>query len=150
MDLAGNPNGKVKRVINVHELAELLTLVNEMKKTASEATAMHDFNRAVTSNIQIEILLSGVRSIRKEENQLIEDVINDASTNLIDAALKNWEWSRAKKACNKVFFFKLLYIFFSYFQTRVCISRIKKYTHILIYYNCFYRFWHVAVASKFI
>lgn len=95
--------GGIKRVVNVHELADILTLTNEMKAKAIESFNSHDFGKAITCNIQICNVLQDIRSIRVDENSMIEEMVFDATRNLTIASLKNWEWSRAKSSCDKVF-----------------------------------------------
>jgi hypothetical protein len=73
-----------------------------MKSSAKEAMSMHDFGRAITSFIQIDNVLNNVRTIRKDENDFIESELLEAALHLTEMSLKNWEWTRARRACDKV------------------------------------------------
>jgi hypothetical protein len=94
--------GKVKRIVDVHELADLLTLANTTKMAGNASFSEHDFGMAVTRYVQVENFLKDVRAVRPEENLLIDDLVHMATRNLSIAALKNWEWGRARRACDKV------------------------------------------------
>lgn len=73
-----------------------------MKDTGNESFKIHDFNKAVTSYVQVRQLLKDVKAVRETENQMINDVLLMADRNLTIAALKNWEWGRATRACDMV------------------------------------------------
>jgi hypothetical protein len=104
----------------------------QMKSSAKEAVSMHDFGRAITSFIQIDNVLNNVRTIRKDENDFIESELLEAALNLTEMSLKNWEWTRARRACDKVLR-KLFYV-------RLVLTVTKKYTYLLSMYLFLFSF----------
>jgi hypothetical protein len=103
-----------------------------MKSSAKEAMSMHDFGRAITSFIQIDNVLNNVRTIRKDENDFIESELLEAALHLTEMSLKNWEWTRARRACDKVLR-KLFYM-------RRVLTVTKKYTYLLSMYSFLFSF----------
>lgn len=95
-------NGVPRRVVDVRELAEILTLANEIKSTGNESFKEHDYAQAVTRYVQVSNVLKDIRAVRPEEEAMIDEVRLKATRNLSLAALKNWEWSRARRACDTV------------------------------------------------
>lgn len=73
-----------------------------MKSTGNESFKDHDFAMAVTRYIQVGNVLKDIRAVRDEENDIIDELMFKATRNLTLAALKNWEWARAKRACDVV------------------------------------------------
>ncbi len=73
-----------------------------MKTTGNESFKEHDFGMAVTRYIQVGNVLKDIRAVRDEENEIIDELMFKATRNLTLAALKNWEWARAKRACDTV------------------------------------------------
>jgi hypothetical protein len=96
----------VKRVVNSAELADLLKLANQMKAAGNESFSSGDFRMAVTRYMQVEQQLGGVRSIRAEEQRSLQTLRKVTQRNLSLAALKNFEWGKAKRACDAVLLLK--------------------------------------------
>lgn len=82
----------------------LLTLQSlfQIKSTGNDSFKEHDYAQAVTRYVQVANVLKDIRALRPEENAMIDDVTLKATRNLTLAALKNWEWSRARRACDAV------------------------------------------------
>lgn len=104
VDYAPGVDGEksAKRIVDVHELADLLTLATSTKASGNESFAEHDFTMAITRYVQVNNFLKDICAARDEENSMIDDVVFKANRNLTLAALKNWEWGRAKRACDTV------------------------------------------------
>jgi len=91
-----------KQVVNVHELAEILNLANEMRLAGNASFNEHDFGMAVTRYLQILRLFEHKSVLREEDQTLIHQTTHTAHRNLSLAALKNWEWGRACRAADEV------------------------------------------------
>lgn len=77
-------------------------LLGQMNTTGNTSFKEHDFGMAVTRYVQVGNLLKDTRAVRPEEDAMIDALDLKATRNLTLAALKNWEWSRARRACDKV------------------------------------------------
>ena len=73
-----------------------------MKSAGNESFKEHDFSMSVTRYVQVGNLVKDIRAVKQEENDMIDEVVFKANRNLTLAALKNWEWSRAKRTCDIV------------------------------------------------
>jgi len=75
---------------------------SQIKRSGNDNFNDHDFSMAVTRYVQVGHVLKDIRAVRPEETAMINDLVLTATRNLSLAALKNWEWSKARRACDKV------------------------------------------------
>ena len=73
-----------------------------MRQEGKKSFEELDYAQAVGRYRQIDSVLKGVKALRPEENAMLQDARHKARRNLTIAALKDWQWQKALKACNKV------------------------------------------------
>eukprot|EP00614_Pseudopedinella_elastica_P004558 CAMPEP_0172604160 /NCGR_PEP_ID=MMETSP1068-20121228/24399_1 /TAXON_ID=35684 /ORGANISM="Pseudopedinella elastica, Strain CCMP716" /LENGTH=470 /DNA_ID=CAMNT_0013406113 /DNA_START=67 /DNA_END=1479 /DNA_ORIENTATION=- len=91
-----------KRVVTCSEVAEMVELGEKMKATGNASFQENNFKMAVVRYAQVQQLLKGACAVKTEDQSQLETLRKVATRNLSIAALKNWEWTRAAKACDEV------------------------------------------------